>query len=393
MVRERTPNGTWGRIKVTRLPDGKYEAFARYRRVDGEEGKAKRRRPTSAAAERALKEALAKLVQGAGSGGGGQSQMFEQVAEAYLEEARLLGQLRHATLRENERLYRSQLLPRFGRYSIEEISPVLVADAYREMVAKHAPQARNAKGVLNKIMDFAVRMEFVTRNPVASVKSVKRKATEIFAPDADELEILRDAIDKYENRPGRSGPPPSFLLRDVIELILGTSGRIGEVLGLRWAEDVDLTSEIPAVEFNGSVKEGDGLPKRWEPTLKTEASKRRVQVDPIVAGILMRRYLDNNYGHEYVFSTASGKPNGPQDVHRALRNVRRYAGLPDDWVPRVLRQTVATEVANALGIEEAASTLGHKRSRVTEQSYAKRPSQTPDIRAITIGLHGSGRTE
>jgi integrase len=61
-----------------------------------------------------------------------------------------------------------------------------------------------------------------------------------------------------------------------------------------------------------------------------------------------------------------------------LRRVREWAGLNSELVPHALRKSAVTVVADALGIEGAAQFAGHKRSRVTEQYYAKRAVQAPD---------------
>ena len=76
-------------------------------------------------------------------------------------------------------------------------------------------------------------------------------------------------------------------------------------------------------------------------------------------------------------------------MHRSLRNVRRHAELPKDYVPHALRKSVGTVVAKKIGLEETALLLGHERSRVTEQFYAKRTHETPDVRNIVQAVHES----
>jgi len=251
------------------------------------------------------------------------------------------------------------------------------------------PTARNTKSVLNQLfslsLSLSVRREYIERNPVREIAAMLRPRPEIFAPKGDDLRLLLKAIDEYENRPGRLGPAPSPLLRDVVELLIGTGCRIGEALGLRWV-DVDLLSKVPAITINGAVKEGKGQPKRWEPTPKTESSRRKLMIDEGVAGLLLRRLAADSEGQTFVFHTSSGEPNGPQDVHRALRNVRKKIGLPADFVPHALRRAAATAIADGLGIEAAAGALGHLRSRVTEKHYAKRDLTAPDTREVLAKL-------
>lgn len=69
-----------------------------------------------------------------------------------------------------------------------------------------------------------------------------------------------------------------------------------------------------------------------------------------------------------------------------LRRVREWAGLERELVPHALRKSAVTAVADALGIEGAAKFAGHKRSRVTEQYYAKHAVQAPDTSNVLSAL-------
>lgn len=69
------------------------------------------------------------------------------------------------------------------------------------------------------------------------------------------------------------------MLIDVVEVLLGTSCRVSEAVGLRW-QDVDLSSDPPTVEIVGHVVEGNGQLKRWEPGLES-ANGHRGWLSPI----------------------------------------------------------------------------------------------------------------
>lgn len=88
-------------------------------------------------------------------------------------------------------------------------------------------------------------------------------------------------------------------------------------------------------------------------------------------------------GTNFLFHTRTGQPVGAHAVHRQLRAVREWAGFAPELVPHVLRKTVATTIADHAtgGLDAAALTLGHSRSRVTEAHYAKRRTLAPDMRA------------
>lgn len=71
----------------------------------------------------------------------------------------------------------------------------------------------------------------------------------------------------------------------------------------------------------------------------------------------------------YVFETKNGTPVGMQEVQRQLRHVRKWAGLPDTWVPYSFRRAAVTAVAESEGARAAARFAGHKQSSVTEKHY------------------------
>lgn len=104
---------------------------------------------------------------------------------------------------------------------------------------------------------------------------------------------------------------------------------------------------------------------------------------------MLRRRKFASGGNEFVFHTRTGAPNGTQDVHRALRSVRAWAGIDSELVPHALRKSAVTAVSDDLGLEAAARFAGHKRSRVTEQYYAKRAIDAPDTSEVLGQLQES----
>lgn len=173
-----------------------------------------------------------------------------------------------------------------------------------------------------------------------------------------QLEAFRSIIRDYQNREDRMGPRPTDLLGDVVDLILATGARVSEAFGLKW-QFVDLESEHPSVTIAGKIVDTEGQSKHYEDYLKSESGWRRSLVPSELLPMLRRRKLSSD-GNEFVFHTRTGSLNGTQDIHRALRRVREWAGLDEELVPHALRKSAVTAVADALGIEGAARFAGHK---------------------------------
>jgi integrase len=378
MGRPRITPGSWGAITIRPTESGTYAARARYRRTDGKHFETEVRGRSKSAAQNLLILKLSGLVKGSGSGELSQSMKFRRLAERYLSDTESTSALELSTLHEERRLISAYVIPALGDLALNELSASVVYDFLIDMFKKTPSQAKNTRNALCKIYDYGFRLDVLPVNHPAGIRLPKIKHKEIVAPDPVELDEIRDAIRAYMARPNRSGPALSNLLIDVVEVILGTSSRIGEAVGLRW-QDVDLVSDPPTVEIVGKVVEGDGQPKRWVAGLKSANGHRRVPIpDHLVALLLERR--QHASGNPYVFHTRTGAPNGPQDVHRALRLVREWAGIPSDRVPHSLRKSVATIINNEGGLNAAAKTLGHRESRITEDYYVKRAIDAPDMR-------------
>lgn len=102
----------------------------------------------------------------------------------------------------------------------------------------------------------------------------------------DEVTALRQALKKMARRRGREGPDPLTELLDVVDLMLGTGMRIGEVLALRWS-DVDF-GEHPRLTVSGTlvpIKE-NGLIR--QPHTKTASGYRALTLPTFVVEVLLR---------------------------------------------------------------------------------------------------------
>lgn len=372
--------GSWSlNIVPKQQPNGSFMVRVTYRRHDGETRRQKFYGKTAAACRNAANDALPDLVGDTHSSDVTPDMAYNALAELWIEELHRMG-LAASTVHEEERLIRQLIMPRMKSLTVREASPSRHLKLYNDVRRSTPAQADNMLVPLRKIGRHMVMLDLKAQNPAADIKAGKKPMREIIAPDIMELDQLRAHVQAFNARPGRPGPKPSNLLEHVIETILGTSGRISEVLGLRW-QDVDLQSTPPTVTFDGTVAEGKGQTKAWRPFGKTEAFRRKVTIPDFLVEILTQRLADSD-GNTFVFHTRTGAPNGPQDVHRSLRAVREWAGISETIIPHSLRKSVATIISNGDGgLDAAKSQLGHRYGTPTETTYAKRALRAPDVRS------------
>lgn len=308
---------------------------------------------------------------------------FAELCEALIAEDEAYNEARPATLHEQARLIRRVIIPALGERKIGEIRPSMLDAAYQEWHSHSPSQARNALVALRKVIKLGKRRDLFTFDLADGIRTHARPKREIVTLEPMHLADLRGYIEAWRCRTDRRGPEPSTLLLDVVNVMLATSARIGEALGLR-VQDIEHIEDGTIVHIRGTMIEGHGQAKHWQEATKTAAGVRSILVPEWVTPTLERLSATAEEGSTpYLFHTATGQIEGAHAVHRQLRAVRSWAGLSDEIVPHVFRKTVATAIADHEqgGIDSAALVLGHSRSRVTEQHYAKRRTLAPDMRA------------
>ncbi|MFJ4225403.1 tyrosine-type recombinase/integrase [Microbacterium sp. NPDC089695] len=248
--------------------------------------------------------------------------------------------------------------------------------------------ARQVVSALREILAFAAEDDLVQGN-VAVEFRMKRPPTQMkYVPAVSDVQLLRDAARAYRDRPGRMGPRPTPLLLDAIDIILGTGLRIGEVLGLRWS-DLNLDGPSPTLEVLGTVVEGHGIKKHWQPGPKVMKSERTFFIDDALTATLKRRRTESVGRTRYVFETNSGAPTGPHQWRVQLWKVRDWAlseesgfAVHGEMGAHALRRAVATVVADETDVVTAARLLGQRETGVTERHYARRNPEAPDVRSV-----------
>ncbi|MCW2787346.1 MAG: site-specific integrase [Marmoricola sp.] len=362
--------GTFGEIDFRTNPGGRVRARVRFRDDDGQLRSVEATGPTHKAAERQLKAKLAgRGTYSAGMGELSADTPFPTLVEVWLEDLDLEDRIAVSTRELYERDMRTLVMPAFEHFTLREIS-ISKIDRFLKGQAKVSySRAKHAKVVLNLALGLALRYEAIARNPVLGTARLRRPPSKVMALTITQVEAIRHAVGTWRRGEGLSGPKPDGQLEAIIEVMLGTSARIGEVLAIRKC-DVDVTCMPATVRISGTVISPKGKPTFRQDHPKTSASRRTISVPTFTAEVLRQRLVavSREEPEHLVFFSRNHTPLTTNNVRRRLRAILDEAGI-GGVTPHSFRRTVATVLDRAGGAELAAEMLGHTSSDITRQHY------------------------
>jgi integrase len=371
VARPRTDIGTFGEFAYSTTGSGKVQARVRFRDDDGQLRLVQATGSNRSAAQRALKLKLTERENfTTGDGELTPDTMFPRLVEVWLADLELEGRLSPKTRAGYELSMRMTVLPAFQGFRLREITVGRV-DRFLKLLAANDTysRAKHAKVVLSLAFGMAVRHEAVARNPVRETARLRKPPSTAMALTRDQVEAIRAAVRAWRRGPGRMGPKPDGQLGAIIEVMLGTSARIGEVLAIRKC-DVDVTASVPTVRLAGTVVSVKGRGTYRQDHPKTAKSVRTVSVPSFAAEAIRGRLvaLSDQPPEGLLFQTKNHTPITTNNVRRLLRAVLAEAGI-EGVTPHSFRRTVATVLDRAGGADLAAEMLGHTSSAITKAHY------------------------
>ncbi len=373
MPRKPLPLGTWGKISRTESQPGRWIARCRFRDFDGRTRKVEAWGKSGAAAERALMSSLRDRATPGLKDITPDTRMSD-LATAWLAE------IDRSELSSNSRsryatLVDKHVTPGVGGLRIREAT-VGALDRFIRSVEDNvgSPTAKGCRVVLAGMLGLAARHDAAPRNIIRDT-TPQRPSEPRSKSSPNARSVCSESGSSEDPAAVRAGIP------DLVDFMLGTGVRIGEALGVRWA-DVDLGGQVPTVKIAGTVVRvaGSGLIIQDHP--KTASGRRKLKLPPFVVAMLLRRQMEliESNPWDVVFPSSTGTLREPQNVHRQWRAARDRAGF--SWVtPHTFRKGVAT----AIGIDNiraAADQLGHAGTAVTERHYVAKTHEGPDARAV-----------
>ena len=247
----------------------------------------------------------------------------------------------------------NQLIPNFGSTPLDRITRSQVLrwfDAYSEI----APGGANhALHLFRQILNFAITCGLIAINPARGVKVNRRTAPTRFLA-REELRRLHQALDEHSRKGSGSRQQA-----DIIQLLLLTGCRRGEILTLRWCE------------VNGdSLSLGD-----------TKTGPRTVYLNAQARRIIERQPRGES---PFVFPSLRF-PDRPRSPYLQLWNsVRREVGIEDVRLHDLRHSFASHAVMSGVPVPVVSRLLGHSNVRMTLR-YAHLSDKDIEAAAERVG--------
>jgi integrase len=216
---------------------------------------------------------------------------------------------------------------------------------------------------LNGALTFAVRRGALALNPCSLLTCDDRPRPRERKPDhiwsEDEIAALIAAAERL----GRK-PEARYDYSPLLRTALATGLRLGELLGLTWA-DVDLQLNELHVRRQWT-RLGEYAPP------KTRAAVRRIPLSPDMAASLVKHKLSSPYSKDSdpVFVSRLGRPLGHRNAtSRGFEPAARAAEIEGVSFHSMRHAFASRMISRGISSTVLAALMGHESSAITERRY------------------------
>ncbi len=243
-----------------------------------------------------------------------------EACKAWIAEKRAAGLVEVSTVEAYEDTVKTVIVPTCGELMLADLTVVRCDRIIRRLAGTRSNSAAcKARTVLSQMCGHAVRLGAIPLNPFRDVQrlpSSKKKASYLTPA---QIAIVRQLMRQWRLAPGNGPRPDVAKLEDGMDIMIGTSCRVGEALALRRC-DVDIAGTPPAILIGSTLSETrqEGLVRK--PTPKRERQTRRVALPEFTVTAINRRLsLAGEDPIAFLFATKSGQPYSISNYERLLR--------------------------------------------------------------------------
>jgi len=286
-------------------------------------------------------------------------------------------------------IYRACMREKMTKQSAEMIAAALgrpfkeLFELVYEKGGLSSATVSHIRATMSAILRTAVKKGLLEKNPVTNTTPPKPDNKKKLFLDSGQCKQLLDIVEDIGNRQ----------LRVMINTLLYTGLRSGELLGLQWR---DISFEEGTITVNKTLLRLVGSYRLSEP--KTKSSERIVNVQPELLSLLKAHKVWQNERKiavgsaweqpDQVFSSATGRFYNGVTLNQQFKKILRKNGLPDLHIHDLRHATASLLINAGLPVRVVADHLGHRSTQTTQDVYAHvfAESRARAADAISIAL-------
>ena len=298
----------------------------------------------------------------------------KQFLETWLEHRAL--EVKPKTLSGNRYQCKKYIIPKIGKVKLANLTPMKVQTLITELANEVSPSCANrSRKDLKTALNYALRMQLITRNPVDATKKLKEAKPEMTIWNYEEASRFLTAAKEHRLYP-------------LFRLTMSTGMRIAEVLGLRWQ---DVKGSQIHIRHTGTQVDGKLV---FDETTKTEHSNRIVSIPRDVVEVLNERraaqqenYEQQGYkpSHDLVFDSLVGTPLAPRNLERVYKSLQAKADVPHAKFHDLRHWHASMLIEEGWDIRRIAKRLGHADPSITYRTYTHLINRDREEEPISLG--------
>lgn len=375
MPRPRLKIGERGKTTHQKMEDGTWKAKASYRDIKGVKRELTARAKSKSRAETALNDKWHRLSKQIINGRVGTesitlSAVFDQWFEHLERRSERTGKPTMRSIYDDRLVVNNHVLPRAGEWAMDQITVGMLNEMLWSIPGKDGSlmaTARRAQTIMSRLCAYAVSHELLPFNMGRETDKIEYTSPPPKVVEPEELGAIREVFRAWCDHPTRWRTP----ILDILDLMLATGCRIGEVLALTW-DKVHLEDDVAWVMIDSSTGYVPGKGMAIGPTKNRKSL--RIALPDFAVTLLMRRMTSQIVESEYVFHTSAGNPYYLSQIERSVK----WAMSPAPHLQHIwqggfrshsLRKTVLTAIEREHGLAAAAAQGGHSKEYITEKFY------------------------
>lgn len=236
--------------------------------------------------------------------------------------------------------YRDMFLARFGTTTVKDLKSHQIQDWIEEQTTWAGSTRLWVLRMMNHVFAWALRREYITRNPIVAVEKPKDNVRGEDVVISDEnFAKLRTAAAPYMKR--------------IMDALWYTGARPDEILSAH------------AAEYN---KEAGVLDKSKHKT-KAKGVKRKIALPPNIVKLVEEQLAVDPEG--YLFAGKAGRPLSSKDFYNRLQELKLKVGIEATVIPYGFRHTYATKlILDGVPDVHVATLLGHTSTKHLHRNYS-----------------------